>query len=110
MSRLTEALFLIATAALPALPQTVSGTITGVVVDARSAPIPGATVTLRNEATGQQTIQETNETGVFVFSAVLAGRYAFVEEGVVAPPAEAPWVAPWSPGASTAEDVRRRLR
>ncbi|AVT33218.1 acyl-CoA dehydrogenase [Plantactinospora sp. BC1] len=40
---------------------------------------------------------------------ILAGRYAFVEEGVVTPPADLPWVAPWQPGPSTAEDVRRRI-
>jgi hypothetical protein len=41
---------------------------------------------------------------------VLAGRYTFLEEGVIAPPSDAPWVAPWSPGPSTTEDVRRRLK
>ncbi|MEN3612872.1 acyl-CoA dehydrogenase family protein [Plantactinospora sp. ZYX-F-223] len=40
---------------------------------------------------------------------ILAGRYAFLEEGVVTPPADLPWVAPWQPGPSTAEDVRRRI-
>ncbi|GAA3773104.1 acyl-CoA dehydrogenase family protein [Plantactinospora mayteni] len=40
---------------------------------------------------------------------ILAGRYAFLEEGVVTPAADLPWVAPWQPGPSTAEDVRRRI-
>ncbi|MFY1617148.1 acyl-CoA dehydrogenase family protein [Micromonospora sp. WMMD736] len=40
---------------------------------------------------------------------ILAGRYASVEEGVVTPSAELPWVARWKPGPSTAEDVRRRI-
>ncbi|MEU7929782.1 acyl-CoA dehydrogenase family protein [Micromonospora sp. NPDC049801] len=40
---------------------------------------------------------------------ILAGRYASVEEGVVTPSAELPWVARWEPGPSTAEDVRRRI-
>ncbi|MGI5214411.1 acyl-CoA dehydrogenase family protein [Plantactinospora sp. CA-290183] len=40
---------------------------------------------------------------------VLAGRYAFLEEGVLTPPADLPWVATWQPGPSTAEDVRRRI-
>ncbi|PYC65828.1 acyl-CoA dehydrogenase [Micromonospora arborensis] len=40
---------------------------------------------------------------------ILAGRYAGLEEGVVTPSDELPWVAGWSPGPSTAEDVRRRI-
>ncbi|MGC4874735.1 acyl-CoA dehydrogenase family protein [Micromonospora sp. DT43] len=40
---------------------------------------------------------------------ILAGRYAGLEEGVVTPSDELPWVARWSPGPSTAEDVRRRI-
>ncbi|GAA0436668.1 acyl-CoA dehydrogenase [Actinoplanes capillaceus] len=40
---------------------------------------------------------------------VLGGRYAFLEEGVIHPPADKPWVSAWEPGASTAEDVRRRV-
>ncbi|GAB3985931.1 acyl-CoA dehydrogenase family protein [Plantactinospora veratri] len=40
---------------------------------------------------------------------ILAGRYAFLEEGVITPPADLPWVAPWQPGPSTAEDVRRHI-
>ncbi len=40
---------------------------------------------------------------------VLDGRYAFLEEGVVLPPDEAPWVAQWRPGPATVPDVRRRL-
>ncbi|MFG1651710.1 acyl-CoA dehydrogenase family protein [Micromonospora sp. NPDC049275] len=40
---------------------------------------------------------------------ILAGRYAGLEEGVVTPSEELPWVARWSPGPSTAEDVRRRI-
>jgi alkylation response protein AidB-like acyl-CoA dehydrogenase len=40
---------------------------------------------------------------------ILAGRYAFLEDGIVTPPADRPWVATWQPGPSTAEDVRRRV-
>ncbi|GAA0812651.1 acyl-CoA dehydrogenase family protein [Spirilliplanes yamanashiensis] len=40
---------------------------------------------------------------------ILAGRYAFLEEGIVPPPTEGAWVAAWQPGPSTAEDVRRRV-
>ncbi|MBE1492821.1 acyl-CoA dehydrogenase family protein [Plantactinospora soyae] len=40
---------------------------------------------------------------------ILAGRYAFLESGVITPPDDHPWVAPWQPGPSTAQDVRRRI-
>jgi alkylation response protein AidB-like acyl-CoA dehydrogenase len=40
---------------------------------------------------------------------VLAGRYEFLESGIVTPPADADWVAAWEPGPSTVDDVRRRL-
>ncbi|MEU8819167.1 acyl-CoA dehydrogenase family protein [Actinoplanes sp. NPDC048796] len=41
---------------------------------------------------------------------LLADRYAFLEEGVLAPHADDhPWVAAWEAGPSTAEDVRRRI-
>ncbi len=41
--------------------------------------------------------------------AVTAGRYAFLEEGIVPPAASGEWVATWKPGPSTTEDVRRRI-
>ncbi|MFC7545359.1 acyl-CoA dehydrogenase family protein [Plantactinospora sp. GCM10030261] len=40
---------------------------------------------------------------------LMAGRYAFLEEGVLTPAADQPWVAGWQPGPSTVEDVRRRI-
>jgi len=40
---------------------------------------------------------------------VLAGRYRFLEEGVITVPAEGEWVSTWEPGPSTEEDVRRRI-
>ncbi|GAA2702155.1 acyl-CoA dehydrogenase family protein [Actinoplanes palleronii] len=40
---------------------------------------------------------------------VMAGRYAFLEEGVVHPTSDAAWVAPWQPGPATVADVRRRI-
>ena len=39
---------------------------------------------------------------------VIAGRYAFLEEGVIAPPEVGEWVSSWQPGPSTETDVRRR--
>jgi alkylation response protein AidB-like acyl-CoA dehydrogenase len=40
---------------------------------------------------------------------VLAGRYASYEAGVLPPPPDGDWVAPWQPGPSTEPDVRRRI-
>jgi hypothetical protein len=40
---------------------------------------------------------------------ILDGRYAWLEEGVMHPKGDQPWVANWKPGPSTAEDVRRRI-
>ena len=40
---------------------------------------------------------------------ILDGRYAWLEEGVMHPKGDQPWVANWKPGPSTADDVRRRI-
>ncbi|HEX8631964.1 MAG TPA: acyl-CoA dehydrogenase, partial [Catenuloplanes sp.] len=40
---------------------------------------------------------------------VLAGRYAFLEEGIVPPSTAGAWVSTWAPGPSTVPDVRRRI-
>ncbi len=40
---------------------------------------------------------------------VLEGRYVFLEEGVLPPPADGDWMAAWEPGPSTVPDVRRRV-
>jgi len=40
---------------------------------------------------------------------VLDGRYAFLEEGILPHDDDRPWVAPWTPGATQTEDVRRRI-
>lgn len=41
---------------------------------------------------------------------VLAGRYAFIEDGVKHISDEGPWVTTWDEGASSKPDVRRRMR
>jgi len=62
-------------AAAPAAAQTVSGGVSGTVVDQSRQVIQGATVTLVNEQTGDNRVTVTNETGAFVFSAVRPGPY-----------------------------------
>jgi alkylation response protein AidB-like acyl-CoA dehydrogenase len=53
--------------------------------------------------------RNTDDRDVAFARKVTEGRYAFAEEGVVPPPTDGEWVAPWQPGESTAEDVRRRI-
>lgn len=62
---------------LPALAaaQTVSGGVTGTIVDQTRQVIQGATVTLVNEETGEARAGVSNETGAFVFTAVRPGTY-----------------------------------
>jgi hypothetical protein len=65
---------------LTASAQTVSGYLSGSVVDASGLPVPGAVVTLTNEATGERRTQNSSSTGDFIFSAVLPGRYTVAVE------------------------------
>ena len=62
--------------AVPASAQLTVGSVTGTVVDATGAVIPGATVTLTNEATGVTREQETSGTGTFMFDRVRPGAYS----------------------------------
>src|SRR5262245_36298995 len=55
--------------------QSVSGSISGTVVDQTRQVVPGATVTLVNEATGDSRATVTTDTGLFVLSAVQPGTY-----------------------------------
>ena len=50
--------------------------ISGVVTDAQGAAVPGATVTIRNEATGVNTVQVTNEAGAYTTPPLVLGRYS----------------------------------
>jgi len=65
---------------------------------------------LRAEALFDTLWDNTDAADVAAARRVVDGRYAFVEEGVLPIPDEGPWVAPWVPGPSTVEDVRRRYR
>jgi alkylation response protein AidB-like acyl-CoA dehydrogenase len=51
----------------------------------------------------------TDALDVRVAKRVTDGRYAFLEEGILAPDDPGEWVAAYTPGPSTVEDVRRRL-
>ena len=80
MSKSWLAALLAVSLSLPVLAQTVSGTISGTVVDPTSLPVAGATVTLRNQDTGAQQNQNTGGTGGFVFTSLNPGRYSVTAE------------------------------
>src|SRR5436190_10985206 len=52
-------------AAVTVVAQTNKGGITGTVVDANGAGVPGATVTITNLGTGQKVVLTTSESGAF---------------------------------------------
>ena len=62
-------------AALPALAQVFTGTITGTVSDPGSAPISGAIVRLKNTATSEPKQVMSGSDGLYVFSQILPGSY-----------------------------------
>jgi hypothetical protein len=51
------------------------GSIQGTVLDTSGAPVPGATVTATNVATGIQTIRQTTQAGVFALAPLQPGTY-----------------------------------
>jgi len=51
----------------------------------------------------------TDAVDVRAAKAVVSGRYAFLEDGILPPPETGEWVASWSEGPSTQHDVRRRI-
>ncbi|MFI7080903.1 acyl-CoA dehydrogenase family protein [Micromonospora sp. NPDC049903] len=54
--------------------------------------------------------ENTDSVDVVAAKRILAGRYSALEDGVITPPADRPWVAPWTPGPSTVPtNARRRL-
>ncbi len=72
---LTFLLAFVLLASVPAFAQGTVGAISGTVADPTGAVVPGATVTLVNEATGVTREVSTNEAGQFVFDRVRPGVY-----------------------------------
>src|SRR5579862_1971619 len=66
---------LLVIAASPALGQTTTGDILGTVTDESTAPLPGVTVTIRGEKLAGSRALQTNEHGVYHFSALAPGSY-----------------------------------
>jgi hypothetical protein len=70
----------LAVSAVTAAAQTSTSRITGRVLDAKQASIPGATVTITNEATNVSQTQTTTEAGVYAFEALPVGDYTVTVE------------------------------
>ncbi len=51
-------------------------TISGVVIDNQAAAVPGATVTVKNEETGVETVLVTNAAGAYTSGPLVLGRYS----------------------------------
>jgi len=60
--------------------QTISGSISGTVVDPSGNVVPAVSVKLASERTGEERTVATNETGDFVFPALQPGSYTVVVE------------------------------
>src|SRR5215211_7873882 len=60
--------------------QTITGSISGTVMDSTGGMIPGATVTLTSEKTGQARGSATDSEGRFNFAALQPGSYALKVE------------------------------
>jgi anthranilate/para-aminobenzoate synthase component II len=72
LARLT-ALFIVLALCLPA--QTITGSITGTITDQTALPVHGATVVLKNVATGAQREMQTDVRAGFLFSGLPPGEY-----------------------------------
>jgi len=73
-------LFTATAAAAPALAQTVTGVISGSVVDPTGAAAAGSAATLTSETTGDRRAAHADSAGAFLFSAVLPDRYTLAIE------------------------------
>ena len=62
--------------ATPAAAQSLFGSLSGTVTDAQGGVLPGASVSLTDQASRTAQTTVTNEQGVFVFAAVPAATYA----------------------------------
>ena len=73
-------LFAIFCFALPAIGQTVTGTMQGTVTDKSGAAIPGVTITVHNMDTGLERVTTTNEKGLYSAPFLPVGRYRISAE------------------------------
>src|SRR5262245_11212383 len=74
-SYILSLLLVLVAIAVPAIAQTATGSIRGIVSDPSKAIISGARVTATNKATGATRNAETNSAGEFQLSALPPGEY-----------------------------------
>src|SRR3984893_14211292 len=79
-NRLTSTIAVLTIAASVAMAQTGTSRITGRVVDAKQASIPGATVSVTHESTGLTQTQTTTEAGIYSFDSLPVGNYTITVE------------------------------
>jgi len=72
---LRSTIFLALAVTFSAIAQTGSSSVVGTVADTTNRVIPGSSVTLINEASGEQRTDTTNQVGDFVFASVNPGTY-----------------------------------
>src|SRR3954451_25374647 len=75
MLRVVACVLVVVFLAAPAAAQD-TGTVSGTVVDSSGQVVPGAAVTLTNEATADARSATSSETGAFLFRAVPPGSYS----------------------------------
>ncbi len=61
---------------IPASAQTDQGRIVGTITDTNGGLVPGASVVVKNERTGEERTATTNETGYFIISALRPASYS----------------------------------
>jgi hypothetical protein len=79
-SRLLVVISILAFTAIAAMSQATTGSLRGTVVDASGAVVSGASVTVKNEATGSENKTTTSGEGSFEVSNLLPGTYAVTVE------------------------------
>ena len=81
MKRLTSVvLTLLLLANIPAFAQTTRGSLSGLISDQSGAAITGASVALKNIATGEEFRASTNSQGAFTFPSLSPGKYSATVE------------------------------
>jgi len=71
---------LVALTSVPAVAQTVTGTMKGSVIDKSGGVLPGVTVTIRNAETGLERVVVTSKDGTYNAPYLPIGRYSVVAE------------------------------
>ena len=80
MNRLIALVALFALTAIPAYAQQTTGNITGRILDAQSAAVPGVTVTVKNSQTGFTRSDVSDAEGIYRLNALPVGTYDLTAE------------------------------